>query len=59
MNLYKELRPKVSIGNWQKTLMEFDRNGYPTGYFASKYNYGQCEQDMQAEINQYVKDWGK
>lgn len=57
MNLYKKLRPHMSVGNWQKSIMEFDKDGYPTGYFKSNYNYGQCEQDMQEEINVYVENW--
>ena len=40
MRLYKRLRPFVSVGNWQKNLIEFDKDGYPTGYFKSNYNYG-------------------
>ena len=57
MRLYKRLRPFVSVGNWQKNLIEFDKDGYPTGYFKSKYNYGQCEQDMKKEIAQFIKDF--
>lgn len=41
-----------SLGNWQTRLMEFDRNGIPTGNFVRPINYGQ----YQIDLTEFIKD---
>ena len=43
--------------NWQKALMELDRNGIPTGRFVSDINYGQYENDLNNFVSALNADW--
>lgn len=38
--------------NWQKNMMEFDREGIPTGFFVRPINYGQ----YQLDLNKFIEE---
>lgn len=42
---------------WQKTFMEFDKNGLPTGYFIRPINRGQYMLDVDDFVKQLNKDF--
>lgn len=46
LDLYKKCRT-LWPGNWQRRMMEYDRNGRATGYFVRDLNYGQHRQDLE------------
>lgn len=43
--------------DWQTVLMEFDRNGDPTGNFVRDINYGQYQQDLNAFVDRLNADF--
>lgn len=43
--------------NWQKALMEVDKDGIPTGNFVRDINYGQYDKDLAEFVNTLNSDW--
>lgn len=43
--------------NWQKALMEVDKDGIPTGNFVRDINYGQYDKDLADFVNTLISDW--
>lgn len=43
--------------NWQKALMEIDKDGIPTGNFVRDINYGQYEKDLADFVETLISDW--
>lgn len=43
--------------NWQKALMEVDKDGIPTCNFVRDINYGQYDKDLADFVNTLISDW--
>ena len=43
--------------NWQKALMEVDKDGIPTGNFVRDINYGQYDKDLAEFVDTLNSDW--
>ncbi len=56
LDLYKKCRT-LWPGNWQRRMMEYDRNGRATGYFVRDLNYGQHKQDLEAFIEKLNEEF--
>lgn len=57
-NVYKRVKKLDRLDpNWQKIMMEFDRDGIPTGNFVRDINYGQYKLDYEKFIENLNKQW--